>query len=87
VIALFFQTAIGRIDGDLATLAEHQGSVLFIVKALACGLTPQYAGLECEGESSHLMHLEKHLGTRLLNRVPGPRAAGAREVSGPLSPE
>ena len=36
-----------RLDGTPATLEEHAGKVLLIVNvASACGLTPQYAGLE-----------------------------------------
>jgi glutathione peroxidase len=36
-----------RLDGTPTTLEEHAGKVLLIVNvASACGLTPQYAGLE-----------------------------------------
>jgi glutathione peroxidase len=42
-----YQIAVHRIDGTLSTLAEYQGCVLLIVNvASACGLTPQYTGLE-----------------------------------------
>lgn len=45
--AALYQIPVKRLDGSQTTLAEHKGSVLLIVNvASACGLTPQYAGLE-----------------------------------------
>ena len=42
-----YQIPVTRIDGTQATLADYKGSVALIVNvASACGLTPQYAGLE-----------------------------------------
>ncbi|HEY8386321.1 MAG TPA: glutathione peroxidase, partial [Porticoccaceae bacterium] len=36
-----------RMDGTTATLGDYQGSVVLIVNvASACGLTPQYEGLQ-----------------------------------------
>jgi glutathione peroxidase len=45
---------VRRIDGSVASLADYQGSVMLIVNvASACGLTPQYAGLEQVYEKYH----------------------------------
>jgi len=45
--APIYQIAVKKIDGSPTSLAEYQGSVVMIVNvASACGLTPQYAGLE-----------------------------------------
>ncbi|MBS0349209.1 MAG: glutathione peroxidase [Proteobacteria bacterium] len=42
-----YQIPVPRIDGTPATLEDYRGKVLLIVNvASACGLTPQYAGLE-----------------------------------------
>ena len=45
--ASVYQIPVTRIDGTQSTLADYKGSVALIVNvASACGLTPQYAGLE-----------------------------------------
>jgi glutathione peroxidase len=42
-----YDIPLQRLDGSATTLAAHRGQVLLIVNvASACGLTPQYAGLE-----------------------------------------
>jgi glutathione peroxidase len=42
-----YDIPVKRIDGTAASLADHKGSVMLVVNvASACGLTPQYAGLE-----------------------------------------
>jgi len=42
-----YDIPVKRIDGSPASLADHKGSVMLVVNvASACGLTPQYAGLE-----------------------------------------
>jgi len=42
-----YDIPVKRIDGTPASLADHKGSVMLVVNvASACGLTPQYAGLE-----------------------------------------
>jgi glutathione peroxidase len=42
-----YEIPVTRIDGSQSTLADYKGSVALIVNvASACGLTPQYAGLE-----------------------------------------
>jgi glutathione peroxidase len=43
-----YRIPITHIDGRQTTLCEYQGSVVLIVNvASACGLTPQYASLQC----------------------------------------
>jgi glutathione peroxidase len=45
--APIYDIPLRRIDGSTASLAEYEGSVMLIVNvASACGLTPQYTGLE-----------------------------------------
>ena len=45
--APLYDIPVRRIDGADASLAEYEGSVLLVVNvASACGLTPQYEGLE-----------------------------------------
>jgi glutathione peroxidase len=45
--ASVYNVPVSRIDGTKTTLADYKGSVMLIVNvASACGLTPQYAGLE-----------------------------------------
>src|ERR1700749_1558025 len=45
--ASVYNVPVTRIDGTKTTLADYKGSVMLIVNvASACGLTPQYAGLE-----------------------------------------
>ena len=45
--APLYEIPVRKIDGAETTLGEYEGSVLLIVNvASACGLTPQYAGLE-----------------------------------------
>lgn len=42
-----YDIPLQRLDGRATTLGEHRGRVLLIVNvASACGLTPQYAGLQ-----------------------------------------
>lgn len=46
-----YDIPLNRIDGSPGNLAAYRGSVLLIVNvASACGLTPQYAGLEAAYE-------------------------------------
>jgi glutathione peroxidase-family protein len=59
VIAPSVHIPVSRIDGNLTTLAEYQGSLLLIVNvASACGLTPRYAALESVYEKVHAHGLE-----------------------------
>jgi glutathione peroxidase len=52
--APIYDIPVRRIDGTPASLADYQGSVMLIVNvASACGLTPQYAGLEQVYEKYH----------------------------------
>ena len=45
--APLYEIPVNRIDGAKSSLGDFKGSVLMIVNvASACGLTPQYAGLE-----------------------------------------
>ncbi len=45
--APLYEIPVDRIDGAASSLGEFKGKVLMIVNvASACGLTPQYAGLE-----------------------------------------
>jgi glutathione peroxidase len=45
--ASLYDIPVSRIDGTPSSLADFKGSVMLIVNvASACGLTPQYAGLE-----------------------------------------
>ena len=45
--APLYEIPVNRIDGAKASLGDFKGSVLMIVNvASACGLTPQYSGLE-----------------------------------------
>jgi glutathione peroxidase len=45
--AAVYEPAVNRIDGAPASLGDYRGKVLLVVNvASACGLTPQYAGLE-----------------------------------------
>ena len=42
-----FEHPINTLDGEAASLEEHEGEALLVVNvASRCGLTPQYAGLE-----------------------------------------
>ena len=42
-----YDISVKRINGEAISLADYRGKVLLVVNvASACGLTPQYAGLE-----------------------------------------
>ncbi len=42
-----YDIPLRRINGDPTSLEEYRGKVVLVVNvASACGLTPQYAGLE-----------------------------------------
>src|SRR5262249_37980468 len=57
--APLYQIPVRTIDGRPASLEDYQGSVMLIVNvASACGLTPQYAGLEKIYEKYHDRGLE-----------------------------
>ena len=48
-----------RIDGELDSLANHEGKVLLVVNvASKCGLTPQYEGLEALYRDKHAEGLQ-----------------------------
>jgi glutathione peroxidase len=54
-----YQIPVLRIDGTTTRLADYRGKVLLIVNvASACGLTPQYAGLEAAYRKYHGKGLE-----------------------------
>src|SRR5579871_6075238 len=46
-MASLYEIPVKKIDGKDASLGEYKGNVMLIVNvASACGLTPQYEGLE-----------------------------------------